>query len=147
MDQRLKGQEVSISLINAGVVVAAIDSISELNDSVDLALIDAGYLGEFVDRFDEVLKGFSGDFAMNITRGDAVNLDTAIIQRAQRITPALVFNIVRTDFFPNGDSNIYTYSDVKWGPIGGSVPSRADFVKKKYSFKCSDRALGVNQLP
>lgn len=146
-DQRLKGQEVSIRIIDAGSVVAAIDTVSTFNDGVDLEIKEAGYLGEFTNRFDEVLNGFSGDLETNLTRADSATLDDAIIAKAKRESPALVFNVIRTDFFPNGDSNIYTYEDVHWGQIPTTIGARGDFVKKKYQFKCSERTVATNQLP
>lgn len=145
-DQRLKGQEVSIRVINSGVVVGAIDSVSTFSDEVKLELKQAGYLGEFTDRFDEIMNGFGGDVEVNLTRADAQDLENAIISRAQRVTPSLTFNIVRTDFYPNGDSNIYTYSDVKFGAIPTTIGARGDFVKKKFQFGCSERPVSTNQL-
>lgn len=146
-DQRLKGQEVSIRIINSGIVQAAIDSISSFNDSVDLDIKTAGYLGEFTDRFDNVMNGFSFDGEINLTRADAQQLENAIVDKAQRVQPDLVFNVVRTDFYPNGDSNIYTYTDVSFGAIPTTIASRGDYVKKKLTGKCSERPVSTNQLP
>lgn len=146
-DQRLKGQEISIRIINAGVVQSAIDSISSFNEEVALELKEAGYLGEFVNRFDEILNGFGGDCECHLTRADSDTLDQAVIARATRQTVGIVFNIIRTDIYPNGDSNVFTYTDVHWGAIPTTVGSRGDYVKKKYSFKCSERPVATNQLP
>lgn len=146
-DQRLKGQEVSIRVVNDGVVAAAIDSVSTFNDNIDAEIKSQGYLGEFVNRFDDVLNGFGGDMEINLTRADSDTLDQMIMARMTRQSPNLVFNVIRTDFFPNGDSNIYTYSDAKFGAIGTTVASRTDYVKKKYQFKCSERPVSTNQLP
>ena len=146
-DQRLKGQEVSIRVVNAGVVQAAIDSVSSFNDSIALEIKEAGYLGEFVNRFDEILNGYGGDAEINMTRADSDLLDQAVVARATRVSPQLVFNIIRTDFYPNGDSNVYTYTDVHWGEIPTTIGSRGDYVKKKFTFKCSERPVATNQLP
>lgn len=147
VDQRIRGQEVSIRVINAGTVVGAIDTVSTFNDETAMEIKEAGYLGEFVNRFDEVLNGFGGDMEINLTRADAQQLDDAIIAKAKRESPALVFNVIRTDFYPNGDSNIYTYEDVHWGAIPTTIGARGDYVKKKYQFKCSERTVATNQLP
>lgn len=147
MDQRLKGQEVSIRIINAGVVVAEIDTVSSFNDEVALELKEDGFLGETANRFDEILNGYGGDMEIQISKANWVLLQQAIIDRAQRKTPEVVFNVVRTDLFSNGDSAIFTYSDVKWGPIPTSVASRGDFVKPKLQFKCSERPYKLNSLP
>ena len=112
-DQRLKGQEISVRVIQAGNVINSIDAISAFNNNVALEIKEQGYLGEVVNRFDEILNGFGGDFEFHVTRADWNNLVSAIIDRAQRRTPEVVFNVVRTDFYPNGDSAVYTYQDVK----------------------------------
>lgn len=147
MDQRIKGQEISVRVINSGNVVAAIDSITTFDDSVDIDIKGVGYLGEFTDRFDNVMMGYSFNGELNLTNASADQLDQAIINKAQRLTPDLVFNVIRTDFYPNGDSNIYTYQDVTFGGIPTTVGGRAEFVKKKITGKCSERPVKTNQLP
>lgn len=145
--QRLKGQEVSIRVIQAGTVIGAIDSVSSMNDNVNIELKEDGFLGESVNRFDEVLNGFGGDFDFQVTRANWEDLVKAILDRATRLTPDVVFNVIRTDFFPNGDTNIYTYVDVHWGAIPTSIPSRGDYVKPRLEFKCSERPVQTNALP
>lgn len=146
-DQRLKGQEISIRVVRAGVVLTQIDSIMSFNDSVALELKEAGYLGETVNRFDEILNGFGGDMEFHVTRSDWETLTLSIIERATRVQPLLVFNVVRADFFPNGDTNVYTYQDVFWGPIPTSIPSRGDYLKPRMEFRCSERPVQTNSLP
>jgi hypothetical protein len=138
-DQRLKGQEVSVRIVQGGVVAGSIDSIGSMNDNVALELKEDGFLGEAVNRFDEILNGFGGDFEFQVHRGDWNNLVQAITDRATRRTPDVQFNVIRVDLFPNGDSVTYTYTDAKFGPIPTSVASRGDFVKPKLEFRCSER--------
>lgn len=146
-DPRLKGQEVSVRIVNAGVVVTEIDSVANLNETTMLEIKEAGYLGETTNRFDEILNGFGGDMEINLTRANWIALELAIIARARRDTPDVKFNVVVTDFFPNGESLIKTYMDVSWGEIPKSVPGRGDYVKPKLQFKCSERAAVANALP
>ena len=146
-DQRLKGQEISVRVIQAGNVITQIDAIMSFNDTVALELKEAGYLGETVNRFDEIFNGFGGDFEFHVTRADWELLVSSILDKAQRVNPLLLFNVVRTDFFPNGDTNIYTYEDVSWGAIPSSIPSRGDYMKPRMEFKCSQRPVQTNQLP
>ena len=146
-DGRIKGQEVSIRVVNAGVVVQEINSVVNLNETTMLEIKQAGYLGETTDRFDEILNGFGGDFEINLTKANWVGLEQAVIARARRETPGVVFNVVVVDLFPNGESTIKTYLDVSWGEMPRSVASRGDYVKPKLQFKCSERAIAVNALP
>lgn len=146
-DQRLKGQEVSVRVIQAGTVIGSIDSVSSMNDTVGLETKEDGFLGETVNRFDEVLNGFGGDFEFQVNRANWEDLVKAILDRATRLTPDVSFNIIRTDFFPNGDTNIYVYTDVHFGAIPTSIPSRGDYVKPRLEFKCSERPVQTNALP
>lgn len=146
-DQRLKGQEVSVRVIQAGNVVTSIDSVSAFNDNVALELKEQGYLGETVNRFDDILNGYGGDFEFHVNRADWNDLVELIIARATRAQPDLVFNVVRTDFYPNGDTSVFTYQDVKWGAIPTSVASRGDYVKPRMEFRCEERPVQTNALP
>lgn len=146
-DQRLKGQEVAVRVIRAGNVITSIDSVSAFNDTVALELKEQGYLGETVNRFDEILNGFGGDFEFHVNKADWHSLVDSILDRATRKTPDVVFNVIRTDFYPNGDTAIFTYQDVKWGAIPTAVASRGDYVKPRMEFRCEERPVKVNALP
>ena len=145
-DQRIKGQEVSIRVVQGGVPVASIDSISVFNDTVALELKETGFLGETVNRFDEILNGFGGDCEFHVTKPEWNELVEAIISRAKRETPDTNFNVVRADYFPNGQSALYTYRDVKFGEIPTNVPSRGDYVKARLQFKCSERPVKIDGI-
>lgn len=145
-DQRIKGQEVSIRVVRAGRPVESIDSISVFNDTVSLELKESGFLGETVNRFDEILNGFGGDFEFHVTKPEWNDLVESIIARAKRETPDTIFNVVRADYFPNGQTALYTYQDVKWGEIPTNVPSRGDYVKARMQFKCSERPVKVDGI-
>jgi hypothetical protein len=147
MDQRLKGQEVSIRAVANGQVLSTIDSVSSMNEAVALEIKEQGYLGEPVNRFDEILNGYGGDFDMHVTNANWIDLELQIIARATREQPGLTFNVVRTDIFPNGDTIIYTYIDVSWGAMPQNVGSRGDYVKVHAEFKCSERTVKRNSLP
>ena len=144
--QRLKGQEVKIAITQGGAVVNEINSIGSFNDSTDLELKEDGFLGEPVNRFDEVLNGFGGDFEIQMNTANWVLLQQAIIARARRDTPATQFNIIRTDFYANGETSIFSYLDVKWGAQPTTIGSRGDFVKVRMEFRCSERGVQTNAL-
>jgi len=146
-DKRLKGQEVSIRISAAGVVQDSIDAVASFNDSVAYELKEDGFLGETVNRFDEILNGYGGDMEFQPTRANWNLLEQQITARATRETPDLEFTIVRTDFYPNGDTTIYTYKDVSFGPLPTTVASRGDYVKVRLEFRCSERPIKINALP
>lgn len=147
MDLRLRGQETSIRTVRAGVVVDSIDSVSTFDEEVMLELKRDGFLGEFVDRFDEVFGGYSGNFEFAVHNNLWVAWQRSTIDKAQRNTPDVLFNVIRTDFYPNGNTTIYTYRDVHWGAQPTTVASRGDYVKVKATFNCSERSEQINNLP
>lgn len=147
MDPRLKGQEISLRVINAGTVVSEIDSVASFDDNTDLKEMEDGFLGEQVNRFDNALNGYGGNFEMQCAQANWVLFKQAVVRKAQRVDSAVTFNVVVTDLYPNGDTVITTYVDVTFGPIPKNVGSRTDFVKVKWSFKCSQLGELIGALP
>lgn len=146
-DLRLKGQEISVRVVDAGQVVDSIDSVSSFNEEVKLELKEDGFLGETANRFDETMNGFGGDFEFQVHNARWVAFQRTIIDKAQRRAPGRIFNVVRTDFYPNGDSVVYTYIDVHWTSMPTSIAAKGEFVKVKATFSCSERPEEINALP
>jgi hypothetical protein len=146
MASRLLGQEVEIRVTQAGVPLTTLNAISSTNDSTILETKQDGFLGEVVDRFDDLLKGYSIDFEAQVSNSSWIDLELAIVARARRETPDMLFNIIRTDFYSDGSSIVYNYMDVKFGPIAKTTASRADFVKVKFEGKCSERPVQKNAI-
>lgn len=142
---RLKGQEVSIIVIAGGNVVQEVKAVSNLNDETKLDIKEDGFLGETANEYDQVYNGMSGDFEMQLHRAQwETTLKQRIINKARRIEPNLVFNVVRIDFYPNGDTVTTTFTDVSWGAIPRTTAARGDFVKVKFAFACSEAPVSVN---
>lgn len=146
-DARLKGQEVEIRCVAGGSVVAEIASIATFNDNTKFEIKEDGFLGEVVNQYDEVLNGYGGDFEFQVNDAKWWEFEQLIEARAKREQPALVFNIVRTDFFANGSSAVVTYNDVKWGGMPQSLGGRGEFLKIKAEFATGDRSVQINSLP
>lgn len=143
-DPRLKGQEVSVRLIRGGVVVSNVTSMGTFNDQVLMDLKQEQFLGETADQFDELFHGYKFDFEFQVSKANWAELQPSIVARARRATPNLVFNIVRTDYFNDGSSVTYTYTDVKFGSSSTSIASRADYVKVKMEGGCAERAQQIS---
>lgn len=144
--QRLKGQEVRIVVNLNGRTMSAIDSVGSFGDTTEFEIKSDGFLGEPVNRFDEILNGYGGDFEIQITTSLWIVLQQAIRARATRAQPGYVFNVIRTELFPSGDSLVITYVDVHWGEQPTTIGGRGEYVKIKASFKCSERDEQLNQL-
>lgn len=146
-ERRLLGQEISVRVIQGGNLVDQIDAVGSFNDNTDLEIKQDGFLGESADRFDQVLHGHSGDFEFQPTNAGWHRLKQAIIDKATRRVPDLVFNVVVAELYANSDNAVITYPDVSWGPIPKNVSSRTDFVKVKLEFKSTDAPVDINALP
>lgn len=145
---RIRGQEIQIKVTSAGSVAAEVSSnIGSFNNEHGFAIKQDGFLGEPTDRFDQTIDAHSGDFEFQLNKASWVNIVKAIEKKAKRQDTTLVFNVIRTDIFADGSTNVYTWSDVSWGPISESVGGRAEFVKVKASFKTSDRDIATNAIP
>lgn len=138
MSQRIKGQETSIIVTTNGVVEDTLTDIQNFGITIQTELIQQGYLGQTTDQFDEVFKGAKFDMEMHTHSQDYLSFQLAIINRARRVTPDTVFNIVTTLDFPNGDSPTVTLPDVKFGPLPNTVPGRAEYLKVKVEGACSE---------
>jgi hypothetical protein len=145
-DARLKGQEVEIRITRDAGVQSSISAIGTFNDSVMLETKQDGFLGELADRFDDVMRGYSFDLEFQISEAAWVDFQRSMIDRSQRKTPDVVFNVIRTDFYTNGDTLIMTYLDVKFGAQPTTIASRGDFVKVKLEGKCSERSDQKNSF-
>jgi hypothetical protein len=147
MGDRIKGQELSIRVVDNGNLVTSLDSISSFNEEMKSEIKEDGFLGENTNRFDDIHNGYGGDFEFQFRRADWVEFQLRVEARQTRKNPNIVFNVVRTDLYPDGSSTIFTYLDVKWGAMTSGVGSRGDFVKGKTSFACSKRTVKQNALP
>jgi len=143
-EQTLEGQEITIRCVSDGDLIAELKFFTSLNDSADQEIKANGYLGEPFERYTDVFMGYSGDFEFHVNTSSWVNWDAALTLRAQRKTPATTFEVVRIDQFSDGSNITFTYKDVAWGQRPTNVGARADKVKVKGSFKCSERQAEQN---
>lgn len=138
MGQRIKGQEVSIIIVRGGVLESELTDIRNFNVTLMTEIIQQGYLGETTDRFDEVFKGASFDFEMDNHSQDFITFVQAVIDRARRRTPDIVFNISAVLQFPNGQTPTITLPDCFFGPFPLTIGSRTEYAKLKIEGKVSE---------
>jgi hypothetical protein len=140
----LLGQDVAIRVIKDGTVFAELNFAQSFNDAVNTEIKESGHLGEKVNRFTEILNGYSFDFEALVNTAAWLDWQAAVIARAQRVDLAGVFVIVRVDQYSDGTSQTITYEDVAWGEMPTSLGSRGDFMKVKGQGKCSRRTVAAN---
>lgn len=140
---RLRGQEIKVVVLTDGSKVTELNSISNVSDEPEIAIQQDGFLGEIADRVDSIFHVHGGSFEMQVNTANWVLFRNAIISKAQRLTTT-VFNVVRVDIFADGTSIIYTYSNVSFGSPPQNAGGRAEFVKVKLTFKCSEAPTQVS---
>ncbi len=146
MEQRLLGQDVTVRLMRDGVLVTEITAIGSFDDSMDVETKQEQFLGRTADDFSDVFVGFSGNLEFQSSHAGWADFSDAIEARASRADPAIVFNVVRSDNYANGDSNIFVYKDVAWGALPSTFSARKEFGKHKLAFKCTERDRKKNSL-
>ena len=145
-DLRLKGQETSVQVVQDGQLVASISAVSSFSDKIALEVLEEGFLGEAVNRFDEVLNGFGGQFEFQHSDPEWINFENAIVARATREQPNSVFNIVRTLFYANGQTAVVSYRDVRFGELAGTTGGRKEYDKVTVPWQCGARSTQINAL-
>lgn len=142
-EPRLLGTDVSIRIVRDGAPVTTITATASFNDEVKLEMKQDGFLGEPTDRYDTIHRGYGGDMEFQVNRHQWETDFLASVERRARREAFTTFNVIRTDRYSNGQNSISTYKDVAWGAFQRSTGSRADYVKIKTTFGCSERSTQV----
>ncbi len=126
-DQRIKGQETEVVMVENGNPLNTIRDIQSFDMEANLEILSEGYLGETTDRKDEKYNGFTGSIAMHFSNPDVLDLTRRIIDRARRREPGLIINIKTTLQFPNGVRTRVLLKDCFFGAIPMSFGGRGEY--------------------
>ena len=137
-DQRLKGQETELRLIVDNNVQDTITDIRSMNISIQLAILQEGYLGETTMRRDEVFNGVTGSIELHIENEDIFTLLNSIVNRARRREPGVKINAKTSVRFPNGQNKIIMISNIFFGEIPFGFGGRAEYVTTSLHFEAED---------
>lgn len=136
--QRIKGQEVTVLVIRADQLEDTLTNVVDFSVEPKVELKEQGYLGEKSNRYDEVFNGAKFNITLHLHTQAWLAFQNAIIQRAQRITPDVVFNITAVMEFPNGDTPSVVLNDVFFGAQPMDIKGRGDYVAVKLEGACSE---------
>lgn len=139
--QRIRGQESTILIVRDGQLEDTLTNIRSFNFEYELEIQSMGYLGEKSERKDEIMKGVKGDLELHLHSQQWFAFTNAILARASRETPDVVFNITSVLSFPNGETPSITLADVKFGAIPHGTSSRDDYVNCKLEFACESATV------
>ncbi len=129
--QRIKGQEVQVLFTRAGALEDTLTDTQDFEFEPKIELKEAGYLGESSNRHDEIFNGCKFSGTLHLHSQDWFKYQLAIVARAQRQQPDVVFNISAVMSFPNGDTPSVLIPDVHFGPVPHGVRSRGDYMTVK----------------
>lgn len=138
MAQRIKGQEIFVTLMKDGAQVAALNDIRNFTLTPNFDKKEEGYLGETNNRYDEIFKGVSFEFEAHVEQAAFIDFMQAIKERAARRTPGTVINIFATLNFPGGDRARIVMRDCFFADMPFSVGSRSDYASVKFSGSAGD---------
>lgn len=133
---RIKGQETSVIIIRGGVVEDTLTYIMNFNVELQSETKTQGYLGEKNNRTDDIFNQVKFDMELHLSTAAWFDFSKAILDRQQRITPDVQFNITSVLNFPNGDVKGVILADCKFGAQPMNIASRGDYVKVKLDGMC-----------
>lgn len=140
-EQRIKGQEVTVSVVRGGVLEASFTEIKSFNMTVKSEVKKQGYLGEKGSRVDDIFDSVDFDFEMHVHNTEWTTFVTAVQQRQKRELPDLEINISGTFFYPNFETQAWVLPDCKFGDIPIGISDRKEYVNIKLSGSVTDFQL------
>lgn len=140
--QRIKGQEVAVSVIVDGALQVQIDTIQSAEIEFEQELLEEGYLAETADRVDSVFKLIRVNLTGHVNSGAYLELMDAIVARSQnRAGGAVRIDVVGSFAFPNGDFPSIVISDVYFENLPLNIGSRSEFVEFTLAGKASSYTI------
>lgn len=134
---RVKGQEVTVSVQQDGVVGPSINAVKQASLSWNFEKLEEGYLGETSNRYDTVFNGVSGDLEFHIDHSAIFNMIEAILNRARRREPGISLTIKMKVTMGDGRVVMLAIPDPAWGEIPMSIGGRKEYVSFKLDFSAS----------
>lgn len=138
MGQRIKGQEVEVSLLIDGEPQETLQFARSLEFRFMTQRKEEGYLGETTNRFDTIFNGVQGKVDYHHDRPVPFNVIRAIVNKARRREPGTQFNLRGTLNYPNGQRARVVFRDVEFGELPITASSRQDYVGFSLDFACSE---------
>jgi hypothetical protein len=137
-DQRIKGQEVELILIEDNVPLTSVNDVRSFEMTAQLEILKEGYLGETTDRRDNVYRGYAGRMELHFENRDIIDLCRRAVDKARRRTKGARINCKVTLVFPSGERVRIILKDLTLGEIPMTFGSRADYGTISLSFEGED---------
>lgn len=139
MSQRVKGQEVRVTLTSPFGVETSLTDVQSCEITFLREILTEQYLNETTDRKDDIFKGVSGHMDIHVEDQNVFRFIQGINDRSKRRTAADgVYNVIATLSLPNGDRPRVLLENVFFGEVPINTASREEYVSVTISFECSD---------
>jgi hypothetical protein len=135
---RVRGQEVSVQVVQNGKIVAELTDVKSFAVEFQLDVMTEGYLGEFTDRRDDMFKGVSGKIEFHVENNAPFDFINAIVQRSQSRVKGTQFNVQSTINLPNGQVKRLLVNDIFFSSIPVNVGSRSDYVTYSLPYEAAE---------
>ncbi len=139
MGQRIKGQEVTVSMNGPDGVEEGLEVVQSFEAEFMFDILQEEYLGETADRFDEIFKGVSGNMEIHMETGKWFSFTEKIQDRASRRDGADgEFTATASFKFTDGSRARIVFNNIFFGPMPITAGSRSDYVTATLTWNCSD---------
>lgn len=129
MGQRIKGQEIELSVVGPDGREEALGDVVSGTIEFQLDILTQGLLNETADRRDDIFRGVRLEMEVQLETGLFTDFINRIKDRAQRRAPASdVFSALMTLEFPNGDRPRVSVDNLFFGSIPIAVGGRDEYV-------------------
>ena len=139
--KRIRGQEVSVALVQDGVTLDTLTAVKSFEFTYQQEIKNEGYLGETSERVDSIYKAIKGQLEIHTSDKAGFVLAQALVEKAARRTPNMKINIKCTFSYANGDRVKCTIPDVEFGDIPFNSANRTDYVSTRLDFAASEAIL------
>jgi hypothetical protein len=141
MAARIRGQEVTVTIVANGQPLTTMNDVKSFEVSLEFDRQEESYLGETAPRFDELAKGFKGSMELHLENQDFIGFMQTILDRANRRNTNIKINIQATLAFPNGDRPKFFGNDCFFGALPLSFGGREQYGSLKLDFAGSSARL------
>ena len=133
-NQRIRGADVALAITDAGALAETLTAIVNFNVTFKFEKLTQRYLGEQTVRTDEIFGGIEGKMKFHLYDEAFSTFILDLQLRARRLSPTIVFNIVSTMNFPNGEQPVLSFPDVNFGDIPLDIGDAKDYVAMDFDF-------------
>ena len=134
MSQRIKGQEVEVTILKNGEPQENILFFRSLEVRIGTEILEEGYLGMTSNKFDTIYNGVRGSTEGHMDSPEAMNIVKTLVEKAQRRNANTKVNMKAVFNYPNGQRARLVLIDVEFGELPISFGSRKDYGMLRLDF-------------